>query len=65
MMRTYNRNGQHSMPLFFKIWFAFVATVAVSIMAFVVWLIISVADAGPEGIGSALGTAFRAFNEAQ
>ena len=53
-----------SMPLFFKLWFAFVAVVAVSIIAGTVWVGVQVVETGPEGIGKMIGTAVHGFNEA-
>lgn len=53
-----------SIPLFFKLWFALVATVAVGIIAGTVWVGVQVVQAGPEGVGRTIGAVVHGFNEA-
>lgn len=43
-------------PIFFKIWFAFVGLLALSIMAGTFYVLFQVAKAGPEGIGREVGS---------
>jgi hypothetical protein len=50
-------------PLFFKIWFVFVALLCATVFAGVALTVINVLNAGPEGIGQAAGAFVRAFNE--
>lgn len=56
---------QLSIPLFFKLWFAFAALLVIAIISSGVWLGVSVIQAGPEGIGTAVGSAVRAFDAAR
>jgi len=44
------------MPLFFKLWFAFVALLAVSMFAAIGYVLVSIVQMGPEGIGRAVGS---------
>lgn len=51
------------MPFAFKLWFGFVALMALAAAAVAVWAAVQVGKAGPEGIGRAIGAAVRGFNE--
>lgn len=51
------------MPLFFKIWFGFIACLMVAGIGGGVAVVMNLADAGPEGIGRVVGTFARGFNE--
>jgi hypothetical protein len=60
-MRRFN---DHSMPLFFKLWFGFVALIAVSMIGLTVALVITMA-ADPAGMGRFAGEIVRGFDEAR
>lgn len=53
----------HGIPLFFKIWFVFVASLAVTIIAGVAYLGISVIQSGPEGVGREIGKIVKSYRE--
>jgi hypothetical protein len=59
-MRQFERPG---IPIFFKLWFAFVALIAISIMGATVYAGVSVLQAGPEGIGKAIGSVIKGIDE--
>jgi hypothetical protein len=63
-----NRRNIHSrpgIPLFFKLWFAFVALLALSIIGGVAYVLVSVASHGPEGLGREVGHFLRGIKEGQ
>lgn len=50
-------------PLFFKLWFGFVAGLAVLMIASVVYVTAQVVSAGPEGWGRVIGTILKSVEE--
>ena len=63
-----NRRDIHSrpgIPLFFKLWFAFVALLALTIIGGVAYVLVSVASHGPEGIGREVGRFIRGIEDGQ
>lgn len=58
------RRDHMKTPLFFKLWFAFVGSLALSIMGGTIYVLVSVVQAGPEGIGRQVGAVVKGFNEA-
>lgn len=50
-------------PLFFKLWFAFVALMAISILGLIVYVVVSVAS-DPAMLGRIAGEVISGFNEA-
>lgn len=54
----------HRTPLFFKLWFGFIATMILAGFAFFIYLGVQVVQAGPEGVGQTIGAIVRGFNEA-
>ena len=52
-------------PIFFKIWFGFVALLALSIMGGMVYALVLVVQAGPKGIGQQIGAVVKGYNEAK
>jgi hypothetical protein len=46
----------HKVPLFFKLWFAFIAVMMVAVFAFVAWAIIGAVIMGPEAVGQLIGS---------
>jgi hypothetical protein len=54
-MKPY-RLQEPKMPLFFKLWFAFIAILVVSTFAATGYVLVSIAQMGPEGIGRAVGS---------
>lgn len=59
------RHFDPGIPLFFKLWFGFVACLAISVFIGFGYFIFSVASAGPEGIGKSIGAVVRGFEEAR
>jgi hypothetical protein len=60
-----NRNGPNlGMPLFFKLWFAFVGTIVLTITGGMFYFLFLVAKAGPEGIGREVGSFVKALKDA-
>lgn len=57
-------NRRPRLPIFFKLWFAFVAVCGIGVIGGFIYLLAAVIEAGPEGIGAELGRAVKAFNEA-
>jgi hypothetical protein len=58
------RNHDHmKMPLFFKLWFAFIATLVLCVFGAVGWTFFQVVQAGPEGLAKVVGSAVRAYHE--
>ena len=53
-------------PLFFKLWFGFIALVVVSVFALVVFIGIEAASVAsdPEAMGNYVGEVVKGFNEA-
>jgi hypothetical protein len=56
---------RQSMPLFFKLWFAFVALLIAAIISGWLYMIASVVSQGPEGIGREVGRFLRGVEEGQ
>jgi len=52
------------MPLFFKLWFAFVACIALTIMGGTFYVLFQVVKAGPEGIGREIGAFVKSVKDA-
>lgn len=52
-----------AIPLFFKLWFGFVALIAVSIISGTFYFGYLALKAGPEGIGTAVGQIVKSYNE--
>jgi hypothetical protein len=63
MLPTRRNNAFGRIPIFFKIWFGFVALVMVAILGFGAWAVTGLVNAGPDAIGRAAGQAMRAYNE--
>lgn len=61
-MKPY-RLQEPKMPLFFKLWFTFVALLVVSIFAGTVYVIGSALQAGPEGLGRAIGAVIKGIDD--
>ena len=59
-MRRFERPG---IPIFFKMWFAFVATVAIAIMVGTIYFGAQVISAGPEGVGRAIGSVLKGIDD--
>lgn len=54
-----------SIPLFFKLWFGFIALIAVTIIGSAIYLGAQAISAGPEGIGRAIGSVIKGIDEAR
>jgi hypothetical protein len=54
---------QPRIPIFFKLWFAFLALIAVSSFAFVAWIALTIAG-DPGSIGRFFGQVAAGFSEA-
>lgn len=51
------------MPLFFKLWFAFVACIAVTLIGATLYLGAMAISAGPEGLGRAIGAVLKGIDD--
>ncbi len=63
-----NRRDIHSrpgIPMFFKLWFAFFALLALSIIGGVAYVLVSVVSHGPQGLGREVGHFLRGIEEGQ
>ena len=54
----------HRVPMFFKLWFVFIAILSLATMGLMVWAGASLVTAGPDAIGRAAGQAVRAYHDA-
>ncbi|KAA0572228.1 hypothetical protein FZ983_32170 [Azospirillum sp. B21] len=61
-MNRYDPHRRHGIPLFFKLWFAFVAALALSIIGAAVYAAITIT---PADVGRTIGSAVHAFEEAR
>lgn len=52
------------MPLFFKLWFAFIFCIILTIMGATGYVAYSALQAGPEGLGRAIGSVIKGVNDA-
>jgi uncharacterized membrane protein YczE len=50
-------------PLFFKLWFAFVALTIIGIFGTGIYLAASIISSGPDGIGRAIGQFIKSVDE--
>lgn len=57
-------NFEMKTPLFFRVWFAFVGLVIASIIGTTIYVAVSIVQAGPEGIGKAVGSIVKSYNDA-
>lgn len=59
------RNDHFTMrtPLFFKLWFGFVVSCIIAVFFVTGYLLFTVASAGPEGIGRAIGAIVKGIDE--
>mgnify|MGYP001055550380 CR=1 FL=1 len=66
MMRT-RQNASHGSrtPLFFKLWFAFIALLVATIFGGVLYVMVLAISHGPEGIGREVGLFLRGIEEGQ
>jgi hypothetical protein len=59
-----NRNTfDPGFPLFMKVWFAFIAFLAISMLASVAYFASQIVSAGPEGIGHAIGSIVKGIDQ--
>lgn len=56
--------GCKPVPLWLRLWFAFIVIMVTAIFAGAIWLGVSLLQAGPEGVGAELGRAYKAFRDA-
>lgn len=67
-MRFDNRH-RPGLPLVFKLWFGFVACLALSIIGAVIYFVVSLISLGPDGmarsVGQAVGEGVRAYEQAR
>lgn len=52
-------------PLFFRLWFGFVALIVFAIFGAAIFIGYTIIEAGPEGVARTLGEAVKAFEEAR
>lgn len=65
-MRTrQNIPNRPTTPLFFKVWFAFIALLIATIFGGVFYVIVLAISHGPEGIGREVGHFLRGIEEGQ
>jgi hypothetical protein len=53
----------HVIPLFFKLWFAFIAVMIISIFSISAYIAIKAVNTGPEAIGAMVGKAVAAYQK--
>lgn len=57
------KNDIFEIPLFFKLWFAFIAFIVICIISGTFYIGYSAIKAGPEGVGTYVGQIIKSYNE--
>ena len=63
MRRQFGTLGRPSIPIFFKLWFGFIALLAVGMIGAMIWLAAQIVSAGPEGIGREVGRFIKGIDD--
>lgn len=53
----------HGIPLFFKLWFGFIALIMLSIIGGYIFMAYQLASLGPEGVGHFIGSFLHAIKD--
>jgi hypothetical protein len=63
MMKRGGHEFNQPFPLFFKLWFGFIAALAICIVLGVGYVVYTVANAGDEGIGRSIGRVIKGIED--